>query len=82
MPSRRLMQTDQSVNWARSALMHPPLQASTPAYLGPEAGVEAAMLWADHDSSGTLNRTEIATAMEVFVPSEVWDDSLLELVKC
>ena len=34
------------------------------------------------DSSGALNATEMSVAVQVFVPEEVYDESLLMLVSC
>ena len=54
-----------------------------PAYSGPAMSPTAAFELGDADSSGALNATEVSVAvLQVFVPEEVYDESLLTLVSC
>ena len=58
------------------------LTDSTPKYSGPSTSVTQAVEACDHDRTGTLNSTELECATEEMVPEEVYDDSLLALVRC
>ena len=58
------------------------LSASLPAYSGPAMSPTAAFELGDADSSGALNATEVSVAVQVFVPEDFYDESLLMLVSC
>jgi len=53
-----------------------------PACSGPAMSPTAAFELGDADSSGALNATEVSVAVQVFVPEEVYDESLLTPVSC
>ena len=53
-----------------------------PTYSGPVMSPTAAFELGDADSSGALNATEVSVAVQVFVPEEVYDESLLTPVSC